>query len=122
MITSKSRIIVLVGLVIIVIGFLLFQFHFFGNKNSSRPAVNFVPKELGLTESISSEIVALGENSFGIKVKPFLIEITPATVFVKGGQNKAGFSDLKLGQKVTVEYIKLTHGVGVTATRIEIAN
>lgn len=122
MTTSKSRIIVLVGLVVVVVGFLLFKFNFFGNKNNSPAGVNFVPKELGLAESVSSEITALGENSFGIKVKPFLIEITPSTIFVKGGQNNAGLSDLKLGQKITIEYIKLTHGVGVTATRVEIAN
>ncbi len=111
---------VLAGLAIIVIGFLLFRFDFFKNKNNSPVGINFVPKELGLNESISSEITALGENSFGIKVKPFLIEITPSTVFVKGSQNNAGLSDLKLGQKVTVEYIKLTHGVGVTASKVEI--
>lgn len=120
MITNKDRIIVIIGIIIIVaVGvFLLFRLNFFKNNN---PA-GVIPKELGLTKSISSEIIALGENSFGIKVKPFLIEITPATVFVKRGQNNASFPDLKLGQKVTIEYIKLTHGVGVTAIKVEIAN
>ena len=122
---SQKFLLIKIGLTLLVIFLVVVGLNYWGiiNFGKSDSLENTVPGDLGQEEKVQATIVALGENLIGINVKPFLIRITPQTIFIKssGGSDQTSLKDLKKDDNVTVYYTTINYSAeGAVASKVEV--
>ena len=122
---SQKNLLIKIGLALLIIFLVVVGLNYWGiiNFGKNSGLENTVPGDLGQEEKVQAKIVALGENLIGINVKPFLIRITPQTVFIKsgGGSDQISLKDLKKGDNVTVYYTTINYSAeGAVASKVEV--